>query len=222
MKRNVSLDEISDGRLYQSEDLAELACNGCKGAASCCHGMGKSIILDPYDVYRLTTGLKLSFEQLLADRIELNVVDGIILPNLKMSGEYESCAFLREGKCSIHALRPGICRLFPLGRYYENHSFHYILQIDECPLRSRTKVKLSKWLDIPELGRYEEFVKEWHYFLNEVEDIIKTAQDDRLVKNLNMYLLNSFYVKPYEEETDFYLQIRHRLAEAEKLLALGR
>lgn len=56
--------------------------------------------------------------------LELNVVDGIILPNLRMNGTREVCSFLNEeGRCSIHPYRPGICRLFPLGRYYEKMDF---------------------------------------------------------------------------------------------------
>ena len=62
-------------------------CDDCKGCSSCCRGMGNSIVLDPYDVYRLTTGLNCRFEDLLIDKLDLNVVDGIILPNLKMTGE---------------------------------------------------------------------------------------------------------------------------------------
>lgn len=219
MKRNCSLEEISDGNLYHAEDLVEVSCNGCKGAASCCHGMGKSIILDPFDIFRLTTDLELSFEQLLADKLELNVVDGIILPNLKMTGEAESCAFLQDGKCVIHASRPGICRIFPLGRYYDNHTMHYILQVDECPLRVRTKIKVNKWIDTPDLKRNEEFVTHWHYFLNAVEAVIKSTADDKLVRNLNMYLLNIFYVQKYDPDLEFYPQFETRLSGAKKLLS---
>jgi Fe-S-cluster containining protein len=184
--------------------------------------MGKSIILDPYDVFRLTTGLNLTLEQLLADKIELNIVDGVILPNLKMAGDMESCAFLQEdGKCSIHIHRPGICRIFPLGRYYENHSFYYILQVDECPRSSKTEVKISKWVDTPELKQNEQFVTDWHYFLNDIEDIIKSAQDEKLVKNLNMYILNNFFVKQYDADLNFYPQFYQRLTEAKKLLELN-
>ena len=121
MKRNVSLAEISDGRLYKASDMVKADCGGCNGCSRCCHGMGNSIILDPYDVYRMTTGMGKSMQELLAASVELNVVDGVILPNLKMQGAEEACAYLDgEGRCSIHPYRPGICRLFPLGRYYEN------------------------------------------------------------------------------------------------------
>ena len=103
MKRNVSLAEISDGRLYKASDMVKADCGGCNGCSRCCHGMGNSIILDPYDVYRMTTGMGKSMQELLAASVELNVVDGVILPNLKMQGTKEACAYLdEEGRCSIH------------------------------------------------------------------------------------------------------------------------
>lgn len=212
MKRNCSLNEISDGNLYNRNDLVEASCDGCKGHARCCHGMGQSIVLDPYDIYRFTVNLHTTFEQLLSDKIELNVVDGIILPNLKMMGEGEACIFLNnDGKCSIHTSRPGICRIFPLGRYYENHGFQYILQVNECSNLSRTKVKIDKWIDTTDLDRYEQFLVDWHYFLNDVEKVIKTSQDEGFVKNLNMFNLHNFFVKPYDNNRDFYEQFYDRL-----------
>lgn len=219
MKRNCNLNDISDGKLYDIDDLVEASCNGCKGGASCCHGMGNSIILDPYDIYRLLKHLKITFHELMIDKIELNLVDGVILPNLKMSGAYEKCSFLnQEARCSIHALRPGICRIFPLGRLYENQDFKYILQVNECSNNSRTKVKVSKWIDTPDIKENRKFIIDWHYFLKDVEAIINTSQDEKLIKNLNMLILNSFYIKGYDLEKDFYGQFGERLREAKKIL----
>lgn len=218
MKRQVSLEEISDGRLYDKNDMVKAGCGGCKGCSACCRGMGESVILDPYDIYRLTKGTALSFESLLADKLELHVVDGIILPNLNMSGGDEKCGFLdAQGRCSIHAHRPGICRLFPLGRYYETddkgeRTFRYFLQVNECPAPNKTKVKIAKWVDTPELVRYEQFVKEWHYFLEDVQQRILEEEKEEAVKNINMFLLKLFYIKPYETEQDFYPQFKERLA----------
>lgn len=221
MKRNCSLEEISDGKLYGPDDLVEVGCNGCQGKAACCHGMGSSIILDPYDIDRLKANLGLSFEELLAEKIELNLVEGIILPNLKLAGAEESCSFLLDsGKCSIHSFRPGICRIFPLGRYYEKGTFQYFLQVKECPNDCHTMRKVSKWIDIPDMGDNELFIITWHYFLNEIEEIIRNTKDEKLVKNLNMYLLNNFYVKSFEKERDFYVQFQERIAAAKKLLSL--
>ena len=83
-------------------------------------------MLDPLDVHRLMSHFQTRFEVLLEDKIELNIVDGVILPNLKMNtqAEGEPCVFLdAEGRCSIHEDRPGICRIFPLGRVYEDNNF---------------------------------------------------------------------------------------------------
>ncbi|MFR3530888.1 MAG: YkgJ family cysteine cluster protein, partial [Lachnospiraceae bacterium] len=120
MLRELDFNEISDGKFYQSQDMVRADCGGCKGCSSCCRGMGSSIVLDPLDVHRIASGLGKSFDELLASHLELQVVDGIILPNLKMTGPGEACTFLNDqGRCSIHPLRPGICRIFPLGRYYD-------------------------------------------------------------------------------------------------------
>jgi len=218
MRREVTLAEISDGKLYGLNDMVKAGCNDCIGCSSCCRGMGSSITLDPVDVWRLTTGLGVSFEQMLKHYIELNVVDGVILPNLKMAGTDESCLFLDEqGRCKIHAVRPGICRLFPLGRYYENETFRYFLQINECKKENRMKVKVRKWIDTPDIKRYEEFINNWHYFLKTLQERISGSTDGDLAKRISMYLLKQFYMMPYGSD-DFYQEFAERLTEASNVL----
>ena len=213
MKRNVSLEEISDGRLYGENDMVKADCRGCVGCSDCCRGMGQSIILDPYDVYRLTTGLKRPFADFMDKEVELNVVDGCILPNLKMAGLQEQCAFLDEKeRCSIHALRPGICRLFPLGRFYENGTFQYFLQTGQCNA-AHSKVKVGKWIDTPDQRRNREFVTNWHYLLNRVEELVQRNPDDIFRRDINMMLLQTFYFAPYDEKEDFYIQFAGRAAQ---------
>ncbi|MDO5338359.1 MAG: YkgJ family cysteine cluster protein [Eubacteriales bacterium] len=222
MMREVSLEEISDGRLYGLNDMVKADCRDCKGCSACCEGMGHSIVLDPLDMYRLCSGLHRTPEELLNTCLELNVCDGSILPNLKMAGEKEQCVFLnKEGRCTIHALRPGMCRLFPLGRYYENGSFRYFLQVHECRKENRSKIKVYKWIDTPDLKKNQKFVSDWHYFLKDVQEIVANTRDTQLIRNLNVYVVNRFYVKPYEEREDFYEQFYRRLQEARQLIKLA-
>ena len=157
--------------------------------------------------------------QVLQGPLELNVVDGIILPNLKMSGRNESCAFLdEEGRCSIHSIRPGICRIFPLGRIYEDGSFQYFLQVHECKKTNRTKVKVKKWIDTPDIIKNEAFINRWHYFLKEITQKVQGLPEDN-VKQMNMYILNAFFVTLYEDRRDFYEQFEERMNAAEIELA---
>ena len=221
MKRDVSLNEISDGKLYELNDLVKADCNDCKGCSACCHGMGNSIILDPLDIYRLLLNLNITFEELLADKIELNIVDGVIMPNLKMTRLSEGCSFLdSEGRCRIHTFRPGICRLFPLGRFYENHAFKYFLQVHECKKENKSKIKVRKWIDTPDLKSNEQFVIDWHYFLKDIQSIIRSTQEDTLIKEINMYILKNFYIKPYDINLEFYSQFKERLYGAKEYVTV--
>ena len=212
MKRYVSLEEISDGKKYKAKDLARTDCLGCRDCSKCCRGMGESIVLDPLDLFRLTGGLGRDIQTLMAEgSVGLNVVDGLVLPYLSMAGEEQKCSFLNEeGRCAIHDFRPGICRLFPLGRYYEEEEFWYILQTEECD-RPRAKIEIGKWLDTPDLPRYETFVWEWHCLLKQARLLQEENPEGEFAKNLNLFLLRTFFMEPYGRE-DFYGQFRERVS----------
>lgn len=212
MRREVTIEEISDGKLYNINDMVKADCQDCKGCSSCCQGMGQSIVLDPLDIWYLKTNLDMSFEELMKKNIELQVVDHVILPNLKMDDTSEKCNFLDEnGRCSIHSFRPGICRIFPLGRIYENHSFQYFLQVNECEKKNRTKIKVSKWIDCRNVKENQQFIAEWHYLLKDVENLILASEEENALRQVSMYLLNQFYIKPVESEGDFYQEIKRRI-----------
>lgn len=212
MIRNCSLDEISDGKLYGLNDMVKADCNDCIGCSSCCRNMGDTVILDPLDVFIMVKNIHLSFEELLKDHIELGVDNGAILPHLKMSGTENKCTFLNEeGRCSIHAYRPSVCRLFPLGRYYENNDFKYFLQTEECKKNNRSKVKVSKWIDTENLKENQKFIRDWHYFVKEITGILNAMEDETKIKQISMFILNVFYIRAYNYEIDFYQQFYERL-----------
>ena len=213
MLREVDLKDISDGRLYGSGDMVKADCKDCVGCSECCEGMGDSIIMDPYDVWRMTTGLGTSFAELMTKgKIELGVVDGILLPHLCMSKEKDACVFLGDtGRCSIHPYRTGFCRLFPLGRYYdENGDYKYFLQVNECPKTDRAKIKIEKWMDTPYFKKYEGFIRTWHSITRNLADSLDESGDYELRKNLTMDLVKIFFIKPYSSE-DFYPQFEERI-----------
>lgn len=222
MERDIDLKEISDGRLYRAGDMVKTGCNDCKGCSLCCSGMGSSIILDPYDIYQLEAGMHLDFSALMQEKIELNVVEGVILPNLKMQKENDACAFLNaEGRCGVHACRPGFCRMFPLGRIYEGEDFLYFLQVHECPYPGKTKVKVKKWLGIPELSEYEEFIRKWHAFLKKLKEYLKENENEEIGKRVNLFVLNQFFKKSYDTQSRFYPQFYRRLEESKSVLGGG-
>jgi len=212
MRRNVSLEEISNGQLYSENDMVRADCHGCRGCYQCCIGMGHSVILDPLDVYRLKQGTGKDMGELLAlDFVELHVVDGVILPNLKMAGEEERCAFLNaDGRCSIHESRPGLCRLFPLGRYYEEDGdFKYFLQTGECKAAGLTKVKVGKWIDVADKKKNHDFIRRWHQLQKQMEKVAEREEMEEQ-KQKNLLFLKTFFMTPYDGKQDFYKQFEER------------
>lgn len=224
MKRNVDINEISDGRLYSSGDMVKADCRDCEGCSACCRGMGSSIILDPMDIWRFSQGIKKDFAALMsAGIIELGIVDGMILPNLKMDSGTDVCPFLDEnGRCSVHACRPGLCRLFPLGRYYEENGFRYFIQIHECRKKDRGKVKIRKWLGIPDLKSYEHYILRWHDFLKECESALETLDEEKR-RILTLYVLRSFYETAYMAADDhgFYEAFDARMGQVREKLGMA-
>lgn len=207
-------------KYLEAGDLAKIACNNCQGCHACCTGMGQSIVLSPLDIYRFEAGLDMTFEQLLASYIELHVEDGVILPNMKMQERTEACGLLDEnGRCSAHAFRPGLCRLFPLGRNYENNTFQYFVVEGACPHPQKSKVKISKWLEEPNLRQNEQFIAEWHYFIKDMKNVVQwTTDKPECAKKINMLILQEFYMNPYDITQDFYEQYRQRKEYVEEQL----
>ena len=222
MRRNVDLNEISDGKLYTSNDMVKADCYECQGCSACCRGMGKSIILDPIDLFHLKQATGKDFAGLLNQEIELNVVDGMILPNLKMDPKTDACPFLDENeRCGIHAFRSGICRLFPLGRLYEEEGFRYFLLTKECKKENRGKVKVKKWLGITNLKAYEQYISDWHQCLLTCEESIGEREKEN-IQILTTYILRLFYQTPYEAEDDgsFYQEFYQRREQVRKTLGI--
>lgn len=210
MERNVGFEEISDGKRYGLNDMVKVDCNGCAGCHACCEHMEQTILIDPLDAFHMECGLQTGFEGILTAGVDLKVFEGVILPVLKMTGKEERCSFLnKEGRCSIHAYRPSICRLFPLGRIYENGSFSYFLQTGECPYGNKTKIKVKKWIDCADTERNQKFINDWHYFVKGIQEQSK-GSDMTWIKSINQELLQVFYLLPYDFNQDFYEQFNGR------------
>ena len=67
---------------------------------------------------------------------------------------------------------------------------------------------MKKWLDTPELKKYEQFVNDWHYYLKDLERQVE--EDPGKMKPLSMELLKRFYMNQYDMERDFYEQFYDR------------
>jgi hypothetical protein len=129
-----------------------------------------------------------------------------------------------------------VCRLFPLGRYWEDEThFKYILQKDQCHKDNLSKIKVKKWINSEYGARYDEFVVKWHALLVKIKGAVALIQEnlksaenelknenfdearktaDTQIRTICMYTLKTFYMTPYGTDEDFFKEIGNRIESA--------
>ncbi|MGN0156103.1 MAG: YkgJ family cysteine cluster protein [Lachnospiraceae bacterium] len=211
------LQEIRPAAYYGLNDMVKIECQDCKGCFACCHDMGSSILLNPYDIWQLSVNLKKPVEWLLQEKVELGVEDGVILPHLRMQEKTNACGFLsEEGRCGIHGFRPGLCRLFPLGREYKDGKISYFILEGACEKPVKTKIKVSKWLGIPQIKQHEAFLCTWHELVKKMQKKAESLTGEEN-KAWNLQFLQQLYLTPYET-ADFYNDFNKRAEEFRNML----
>ncbi len=220
---------IAFAKEYSHSQTVKIGCSDCKGCNKCCENMDNSIILDPYDMWQFTSTLKLSdgsyatYEILTSEDgpLELTSHEGLIMPNIKMVADERFahinpdrgiCPFLNaQGRCSIHPIRTGLCRLYPLGRnFYPDRLTYFILNEDlGCPAKNKSYVRITDWLEITDLDQYEAFQLKWHQIKLQTKAKMQDPQlSFETKKMLSIEFLNCFYKTPYPK--DFYQEFYKR------------
>ena len=219
MRTTNILNEISDGKLYDIEDMVKADTCGCNGCSDCCKDVGDLVVLTPFDIYEMTTYLNTDFDKLLGDKILLRENNKITLPYLKMQDENKNCSFLdKNGRCTIHLKRPNICRLFPLGRAYQDNDFKYFLQVDNCPKDELKDVKVSQWINIENYNENKKFILEWYKFIKALTFRLKFVRDEKEIAHINEILLDNFY--RVKIDNDFYKFFEELLPEVKNKLGI--
>lgn len=213
------LNEISDGKLYEVDDIVKADTCGCDGCSDCCRDVGDLVVLTPFDVYEITSYLGVKFDNLLGDKIQLRENNKILLPYLKMQEKNKYCSFLnKEGRCMIHSKRPNICRMFPLGRVYKNDDFKYFLQIGNCPKDNLKDIKVKNWIGIENYSENKKFILEWHKFIKALTFRLKFMRDENKINEVNQIILNNFY--SIKIEGNFYDEFMKCLPEVKNKLGI--
>lgn len=91
----------------------------CRRCNSCCRN--KRIQVNPYEIARLARALGISTSEARARFTK----DGVLLQT-----DDGNCVFLTPEGCGVHADRPLVCRLFPLGRVVLADGSWYYTHLD--------------------------------------------------------------------------------------------
>ena len=75
-------------------------------------------------------------------------------------------------------------------------------------------MKVKKWIDTPDVKRYDSYINQWHYFLKDLQQIAAEDEEGTAAKTISMYVLKQFYLTPFQAEADFYGQFERRMMQA--------
>ena len=115
-----------------------------------------------------------------------------------------------------------MCRLFfPWAGITRGETSGIFCRCNECPRENRAKVKVRKWIDTPGIGVYEDYIRQWHYFLEDVEAILERDGSEELRRQVNLFLLKLFFAQPWETEKDFYPQFAERLRQGKQYAGIA-
>ncbi len=156
----------ADAAVLAETDPLQLSC-GIAGCASNCCKSGAPIVLNPYEISLICRASTMSYEDLL-DIVDTDRADGFPLVMLPRE---PACHFWTKNGCSIYNARPLACRLFPIGRVYDDAQSRFVLPgRNFCdglvPEPART---VGDYLKTQDTALHIRMADRWIEFVNEIE-----------------------------------------------------
>ncbi len=198
------------------EDSFSFSCDGC---GECCKNRD-DILLNAYDIFRLSKGLNMSDSQIIQMYCEIYIGPTSNIPIVRVRFENGVCGFLKNNRCTIHAFKPSVCKLYPLGRGMEGESGNvfYLNQDVSC---GGKKIQLVKeWVK----GLDEEVFVTWSTFIFKLMKDANynflvekfTSGDDKLYRVFFYTIFDILYLH-YDTSLDFLPQLNEHF---EKLFSM--
>jgi len=129
------------------EHIFEFNCyQGVSCFTQCCKDI--TIVLTPYDVFRLKKGLGISSDEFLEKYALIIPKEERLIPLviLEMKEKDKKCPFVSQDGCIVYDDRPWACRMYPLDMS-DDGTFHLIADPMQCQgLNEKNKWRIGEWL----------------------------------------------------------------------------
>lgn len=156
----------------------------CQKCADCCRNVTKTIMVEALDAYRIARHLRaqgygdMDMSMFYNQYTEPSLLGpGYPIFLMKTDGN-QDCLFLQDGRCTIYAARPRICRLYPftVSPGARGRDFCWELCLDRPSHLKGGIVRAKDWF-------YENFKKEDRQFLKQEYDSLPTIS--KLLKDIS-------------------------------------
>jgi uncharacterized protein len=151
---------------YTRDSSFSYACHACN---RCCHD--KIIHLNPYEVARLAQNRGITTSEFL---MQYTDSAGTALKRV----EDGSCVFLTEHGCGVHADRPLVCRIYPLGRHITAQGEEWFSELAPHPQTEGTygtEGTVDQYLTTQEAEPYIQAVDRYLDVLGRMATILRTC-----------------------------------------------
>jgi Fe-S-cluster containining protein len=128
---DLSTEEFMDLPKLKLDDTFEFNCISC---GRCCKNR-HDILLTPYDLYRISSHLGRTPQEVFERYCEVYEGRNSHYPVVRIVPvpPTNSCPFLRGKRCSVHARKPVVCRVYPLARIFdEQPEAYYVISGASC------------------------------------------------------------------------------------------
>lgn len=145
-------------------------------------------------------------------------------------GVNNACPFLLGKRCQIHAAKPVVCALYPVGRALmlketpeagelPVYEAGYILQPTECGSLKKTNT-VRQWLEMFGIPANDEFYSAWNAAIMRFSTTMRAWEEkvsESLLLPLQNMLVELIYVR-YDTEKEFIPQFLSNVAQANTML----
>jgi len=158
-------------RARDDDHVFRFACTPDRCDMRCCT-TGHPLVLNPFEVGRISRASGISFEDLYDEYFERTTDPENGMPLLTINRE-KGCPFLAgDRRCTVYEARPLVCRLFPLGKLYRDGFRYVLLSENPCAgFEAPDEQTVRGYREAQDTAYYDRMWEIWVEFLNRMETV---------------------------------------------------
>jgi len=162
----------------------------CSGCGNCCKHR-EDILLNARDIFNIAKQLGMTTAKVQQQYGDTYIGQSSRIPVIRLApkGPQRICPMLVGNRCKVHAAKPIVCALFPLGRYIacENEKgslsdskteIGYVLMPTACG--DKHTITVRSWLDSFGIPVEDPFFISWHECVLAIGGLLKRMEEQQL------------------------------------------
>jgi len=160
----------------------------CRGCGQCCKHR-EDILLTPRDLFKIARHLEKRVIEIVETYCEVYVGGSSRIPIVRLmpKGKDKDCPLLQNNRCIVHASKPAVCALFPLGRFMQINAenadnpsdddlqIRFLINENHCGGRQYNKVR--RWLESFGIEPNDQVYLLWAKTATRLGDFIKNLEN---------------------------------------------